>query len=191
MLYYISMRFFIALEVPDEDKTELKQVQTKVQKILPEVRLTDNGKLHLTLAFIGEQPDDLKESLIQILNDAASGIKKFEITPAYIDGFPNIHHPHTIWVGVKGDIDKLLHIRERIKDGLIGLKLAVDERRFTPHIAIAKAENLKIAPPTEEKLEQIMSGNFNPIVVSSIKLFESVPDEGFHTHNTLAEIKLL
>lgn len=185
------MRFFIALEVPEEDKTELKQVQEKVRQLLPDIRLTDNDKLHLTLAFVGEQPDDLKESLIEIITEATKNIQPFQITPSYIDGFPNIHHPHTLWVGVKGDIDKLLHIRERIKDGLIGLKISVDERRFTPHIAIAKAQNLKISADMEEKLEQVMSGNFKPVIVSSIKLFESVPDEGFHTHNTLAEIKLL
>lgn len=184
------MRFFIALEIPDQDRQQLKQVQNQLKKLLPGIRLTDNSKLHLTLAFIGEQPEELKESLIEILTQASENIKPFSITPSFLDGFPNIHHPHTLWVGVKGEVDKLMLIRERIKDGLLNLQIQVDERRFTPHIALAKARDLSINPTLEEKLQQLMVQDFQSILIESIKLFESVPDEGFHTHNTLAEIKL-
>lgn len=185
------MRYFIALEIPVEDRKELLQVQELLKELLPKVRLTNNDKLHITLAFIGEQPDELKETLINILNDSVTGVSPFNIIPSYIDGFPNIHHPHTIWVGPKGDIEKLLLIRERIKDSLNGIQIGIDERRFTPHIAIAKTNgNLFIDLQTEDKLRNIMDRSFAPIKVSSIKLFESVPDEGFHKHNTLAEIKL-
>lgn len=185
------MRFFIALEIPEENRAELKVIQQKVRELLPKIRLTDNSKLHLTLAFVGEQPDYLKEQLINVIAQAAREVKAFSVTPAYLDGFPSIHKPHTLWVGVKGDIDKLLIIRERIKDGLENLKLVVDERRFTPHIAIGKFSHFEINHQQEELMQQLMDHSvLNPILVNSIKLFESVPDEGFHTHNTLAEIQL-
>jgi RNA 2',3'-cyclic 3'-phosphodiesterase len=185
------MRFFIALEIPESDLEEFKIVQTRLKELLPSIRLTDNPKLHLTLAFIGDKDDKLKEQLIEVVNEAVSDIQPFSITPAYLDGFPSIHNPHTLWVGVKGDVDKLLLIRERIKDGLNALSIGVDERRFTPHIAIAKAQHLEINHEMEEKLQGLMAEGFDPIQISSIKLFESIPDEGFHTHNTLAEIKLV
>lgn len=184
------MRFFFALEIPDGDRRELQQVQQRIKAILPSIHLTDPNKLHLTLAFVGEQGEELKESLVEIMNKSVAGVSPFQITPSYIDGFPDIHHPHTLWVGVKGDIDKLLTIRERIKDSLQSLNLPVDVRRFTPHIAIGKIRGAKLGQNQEETLRQIMSTGFEPINVSSIKLFESVPDGGLHTHNTLAEIKL-
>lgn len=186
------MRFFIALEIPEPDRDQLKMVQNRLKELLPDIRPTENDKLHLTLAFIGEQEESLKDSLIKVLTDAASEIKPFSITPSYLDGFPNIHHPHTLWVGVKGDIDKLVIIRERIKDGVNALNIGIDERRFIPHIAIAKSNNrLKITHILEKSLQQMMEKlTFTPITISSIRLFESIPDEGFHTHNTLAEIKL-
>lgn len=185
------MRFFIALEIPKDCQSQLENVQEKLKNLIPAVRLTNSNKLHLTLAFVGERPEVLQDSLVEIIKNAAQEISPFEITPAYIDGFPNIHSPNTIWVGVKGDIDKLLLIRERIKDGLQNLRLEVDERRFTPHIAIAKVTNIRIDPRTENALAGLMAQNFDPIQISSIKLFESIPDEGFHRHNTLAEIKLI
>jgi RNA 2',3'-cyclic 3'-phosphodiesterase len=185
------MRFFIALEIPETSKRQLEEVQEKIITLIPEVRLTNPEKLHLTLAFIGERPDDLKESLIEVIKNAALEMPSFEITPAYLDGFPNIHHPNTLWVGVKGDIDKLLIIRERIKDGLKALDLIVDERRFTPHIAIGKLTNYEVSVEQELELERIMVTNFDPIAITSIKLFESSADEGLHIHNTLAEIQLV
>lgn len=185
------MRFFIALEIPEQSKQQLKQVQQQIKQLLPQVRLTDNDKLHLTIAFVGEQPESLREELIDALKHAAAGIQSFNITPAYLDGFPNIHHPHTIWVGVKGDVDRLLILRERIKDGLLYLNLETDERRFIPHIAVAKINNHQLTAVEEKAFEQIMSKDFNPIHVSEVKLFESVPEGGLHRHNTLARIPLV
>lgn len=185
------MRFFIALEVPEENRQELKRVQTKIKELLPGARLTDNTKLHITIAFVGEEPLEYKTNLVNIINQAVIGIKPFEVTPAYLDGFPNIHHARTLWVGVKGDIDKLLILRERIKDGLASLRIPIDERRFTPHIAIAKVNNSPVDSNLENILENFMEQDaFAPITVTSIKLFESIPSEGFHSHNTLAEISL-
>lgn len=186
------MRFFIALEIPEENKQQFQSIQRNLHTLIPQARLTDISKVHLTLAFLGEQPDSLKENLFDIIKNAAQNVPSFEVTPAYIDGFPTIHKPQVLWVGVKGDIDKVLLIRERIKDELKNLNLSVDERRFIPHITIAKLNNrFKVNQKMEVELEKIMAMPFNPVRISSIKLFESVPSDGFHQHNTLAEIKLI
>lgn len=186
------MRFFIALEIPDQSRRQLKIVQKKLGQVIPGIRLTDNEKVHLTVAFVGEQDESLKDALTDVMQKATFGIAPFEVTPAYIDGFPELHHSRTFWVGVKGDIDKLFIIRERVKDGLVKLNLNTDERRYIPHIAIAKInKGFRLKPHQEVELEKIMSVPFDPIEITSIKLFESIPEHGFHIHNTLAEIKLL
>ncbi|MBI4036504.1 RNA 2',3'-cyclic phosphodiesterase [Candidatus Daviesbacteria bacterium] len=185
------IRFFIALEIPDQSRAQLEEVQQKLKQVIPQLRLTDPEKVHLTVAFVGEQNDNLQPDLVAVIQKATWEIAPFEVTPAYIDGFPNLHHSHTFWVGVKGDIDKLFIIRERVKDGLARLGIPTDERRYIPHIAIAKtAKGFKLKPPQEVELERLMQIPFDPIAISSIKLFASLPEHGFHTHNTLAEIKL-
>lgn len=185
------MRFFIALEVPEDSRQQIQSVQQKLKQLVPEAKLTNPEKLHLTIAFVGEQRDDFKDGLIEIMKKAAANIPPFTVTPSYIDGFPHLHSANTLWVGVKGDIDKLYELRHHIKDGLSSLAPPVDQRRFVPHIAIAKLNYFKLSPNIEKQLDQIMSGKFSPIQVFSVKLFESIPEHGFHTHNTLAEIQLL
>ena len=186
------MRYFIALEIPEECKKQLEVVQHKIGELIPSSRLTDNEKLHLTSAFIGEQPDQMKETFVEVIKNAVKDIPPFLVTPAYIDGFPHLDNPRTLWVGVKGDIEKLFIVRERIKDGLIALGLDIDERRYIPHIAVAKTSNgYELLPQVQTEFERIALVNqFEPIIISSIKLFESIPEHGFHTHNTLAEISL-
>ena len=185
------MRFFIALEIPEKNRKQLNKVQQELRSIIPNARITDNEKLHLTLAFLGQQPDDLKDQLVEIIKKAAFKISPFEVTPAYIDGFPNIHHPHTLWVGVKGDVDKLILLGENLEDSLQKLHLPVDTRRFIPHIAIAKVSGLTIKDQLEIDLREVMTTHFEPIKITQIKLFESIADKGFHKHNTLAEIELI
>jgi RNA 2',3'-cyclic 3'-phosphodiesterase len=187
------MRYFIALEIPDQAKSELESVQQGLKNLIPEAKLTDNDKLHITIAFIGEQPPEVTKTLTEVIEQAARDLSPFTLVPGYIDAFPNLHHPRIIWVGVKEDVDKLFLLRERIKDGLQSLQLEVDERRYTPHIAIAKIKGkYHLDESSEDALESLMNNKpFQPIQVSSIKLFQSVPDHGFHSHNTLAQIPLI
>lgn len=185
------MRFFIALEIPSENILQFQAIQARLHTLIPQVRLTNLEKIHLTLAFLGEQPDELKDQLRNTIQAAALGVSSFEVTPAYIDGFPNLHHPQVLWVGVKGDVDQVLLIRERVKDGLTQVNLPVDERRFLPHITIAKLNShFRVDQNLEVELEKIMAQPFAPIKITSIKLFESIPSGSFHKHHTLAEIQL-
>ena len=184
------MRFFIALDIPSQSEHQLTDIQNKLKSILPQVSLTYPEKFHLTLTFVGEQPEELKEPLINVLKNSAREIPPFSVTPCCLDGFPHFHTANVLWLGVKGEIDKLIKIRHHIKDGLTQLGLDTDSRRFIPHIAIAKAHDLKITFEQEKLLEKIIPENLNSIFVDSIKLYESVPSKGLHEHNTLAEIKL-
>jgi hypothetical protein len=52
------------------------------------------------------------------------------------------------------------------------------------------SEQTLIDQNLEVELEKIMTMPFNPLLITSIKLFESVANEDFHSHNTLAEVKL-
>lgn len=185
------MRFFIALEIPKETKQELAELQLKVKRIIPGLKTSDPENLHLTIVFVGEQPTELRDPLVGILSKAIEGVEPFSVAPAYIDGFPSLHHARVLWIGVKGDIDKLFIIRERIKDGLKTLHLNTDERRFIPHIALGKLTRFNLSQQQESQLEELDTHFLEPINVTAVKLFESIPNHGFHSHNTLAEIKLI
>ena len=186
------MRFFIALDLPEESRLELQEVQQKLKELIPQAKLTDPEKLHLTIAFIGEQPNELKDRLVVAITEAAKDIPPFSVTPSFIDGFPHLHTAKILWAGVKGDTDKLYLLRHKIKDGLEDQNLGVDQRRYVPHIALAKVNNLNLDKQREETLQKIFKEiTIAPLTENSVKLFESIPNHGFHSHNTLAQIPLI
>lgn len=184
------MRFFIALEIPDQNKTEIEVIQNKIKGLIPQAKLTPQNKLHLTLAFIGDHPTTFIEPLTDLLTTATKNITPFTISPNYIDGFPTLHLADVLWLGVKGDTEKLFVIEERLQDGLAKLGLTNDLRRFTPHITIAKLNDFQMTPTIEATLQTLSLTEHPDIQVNSIKLFESIPDQSFHTHRVLTEINL-
>lgn len=60
------MRYFIALEIPNENLLQFKSIQESLSNLIPQARLTRLDKIHLTLAFLGEQPDNLEGQLVDI-----------------------------------------------------------------------------------------------------------------------------
>ncbi|MDO8638145.1 MAG: hypothetical protein Q7R43_01105 [Candidatus Daviesbacteria bacterium] len=67
-----------------------------------------------------------------------------------------------------------------------------EDRRYIPHIAVGKVNsNYILSEHQEARLQEMaVRKDFESINIVSIKLFESIPEEGFHRHNTLAEIPL-
>lgn len=60
-----------------------------------------------------------------------------------------------------------------------------------PIFTIAKlSSQFQVDSSLEVSLEKVMVQAFDPIIITSIKLFESEPQGAFHKHNTLAEVKL-
>ena len=77
------MRFFIALEIPTENELQFQSIQQSLHTLIPQVRLTSLDKIHLTLAFIGEQPETLRDQLVSLIESSVANTKPFEVIPAY------------------------------------------------------------------------------------------------------------
>ena len=50
--------------------------------LIPQAKITDPAKVHLTLAFLGEQNPEIKDKLVEIIEQSAKDISLFEVTPA-------------------------------------------------------------------------------------------------------------
>ena len=64
------MRYFIALEIPEENLAQFKSIQASLHTLIPQAKLTTLDKIHLTLAFVGEQPEELTSDLIKVIKSS-------------------------------------------------------------------------------------------------------------------------
>jgi len=178
------MRAFVAIDVPDPVRDVLEDLQERV----PFGKLTDPEQMHLTLAFLGEQPDDL----IQSAHEALEGIRfpAFDLHLRGLGTFGN-REPTVLWAGIK-DPSQVKALHDRILPALHGAGIVLERKRFRPHVTLARFD--RSGAPDHERLAQFLSRweSFPspPFRVESFGLRRSTPRPKGAIHDLLAEYPL-
>jgi len=137
------MRLFIAIELPEEAKEELR----KAQQQLPNGKLSLAKELHITLKFLGEvtpdRADEVREKLQKV---------KFEAFKAKLDSagfFPSEKYIRVIWAGIKPE-EETIKLQKEI-DSAICKEFPYDYK-FSPHITLAR---VKFVDDKKEFIQQL------------------------------------
>lgn len=167
-------RIFIAIELPDEIKETLSSFCCD----LPGIRWVPRDQIHLTLRFLGDvQPKEmtrLKEAL------AAIAFVPFPLAVQGVGHFPPHGHPRVLWIGLE-ESRPLLELQLRVETVATGIGIAPEERRFSPHITIARIkDNASAAVALFEAKHRPLS--FPPFTVNEFFLFSSVLSPKGATH---------
>jgi len=138
------MRVFIAIDLPENVKKEIKKIQDK----LPEFKgkKTEEENLHLTLKFLGEVEEDKVKEVKRRLGEIK--IKKFEAGLENLGVF-NPSFIKIVWLHLAG----CERLQEEIDDKLKGL--FKKEKRFMSHLTIARVKNVANKKEFLEKLREI------------------------------------
>src|ERR1019366_2293353 len=98
------------------------EVQRAIEDLISELRAHNDGikwastaNFHLTLKFLGsafpiEKDHRLQPELEKIAADTAA----FELEAAGVGGFPDLKHPHVLWVGLRSEA--LKDVAARLED---------------------------------------------------------------------------
>ena len=130
------MRLFIALDIPDEIRERISRFMDGVRNFAPEARWVHSESLHVTLKFIGEQPDaaveKVKEELAGITAAAA------DIHFQGYGFFPTAKSARVFWVGMESS-PQLAELASAIDDKMSRLGIAKENRPFSPHLTLARS----------------------------------------------------
>jgi 2'-5' RNA ligase len=134
-----QVRCFIAVELPDEVKTGLDQLQAQIKSgRQTSVKWVNPYGVHLTLKFLGNVASDRIDPITAAMEEASQGVSPFQLEVKDLGVFPNLRRVQVVWVGVSGEVDKLAKLQQRIESNLAGLGFAPERRRFTPHLTLAR-----------------------------------------------------
>jgi len=137
-----QIRSFIAIELPDELKLALKQLEARLKLgEQPSVKWVDPDSIHLTLKFLGNIAIDRTGEITKVMEEAAQGISPFHLEVKDLGVFPNLKRAQVAWVGISGEVDKLGQFQQRIESNLARLGFAPESRSFTPHLTLARVRN--------------------------------------------------
>jgi 2'-5' RNA ligase len=172
-----QIRSFIAIELPDELKLELTQLEArlKVGK-QPWVKWVDPYSIHLTLKFLGGIAADRIGQITRAMEEAAQGISPFHLEVKDLGVFPNLRRVQIVWVGMGGEVDKLGQLQQRIESSLASLGFTAETRRFTPHLTLARLRD-QASPDERQRFGQLIASTkfeaIYTIKVDSINLMRS------------------
>ncbi len=172
-----QVRCFIAVELPDELKKGLTQLQSRLKSgEQPGVKWVDPYSIHLTLKFLGSVAVDRIDEITKAIEEAARGMPPFYLEVKELGVFPNLRRVQVAWVGIRGEVDKLGQLQQRIESNLARLGFAPESRPFTPHLTLARLRD-QASPAERQRLgELIVSTRFETaytIEVDAISLMKS------------------
>ena len=124
-------RLFVAVDLP----VEVKEAVTDICRNLPGARWVSAEQLHLTLRFIGEADEALFRQVKKALAKVAAD--PFPLALNGVGHFPPGKNARVLWVGME-QIEPLLKLQRKVELALLDAGIAAEERRFSPHITIAR-----------------------------------------------------
>lgn len=171
------IRSFIAIELPSEVKQELIALEGLLKKRCPQVvRWVDPQGIHITLKFLGDIASDRIDEINMAIDEATQGLNPFRLELQEVGAFPNLNRVNVIWVGAKGELDKLAYLQKQIESNTEQLGFSREERAFTPHLTLGRVRNYT-SPDDRKKVGQILAqtpfASSQVIMVDSVNLMKS------------------
>ena len=128
-----TQRLFVAIALPAPVRDEL----VALAQPLAGVNWTQPEKLHLTLRFLGDVPEEKIDSVMAHL--ATVRVEPFILPVEGVGVFPAKGPPRVVWIGVGHGHPRLHQLRQRVDDALLAAGLIeLDVHTFHPHATLAR-----------------------------------------------------
>jgi len=158
-----KIRTFIAIEIPDEIRNKIGELQTSLKKLGGRVSWTKPGNIHLTLKFLGDTDENLIDEIASQLQESVASIQPIQIAIRTVGTFPNFKYPRVIWVGAESEQQQLVELAAKIDDSVERFGFKKENRLFSAHITFGRVKDVKGIQPVMDKLreqEDFVAGSF-------------------------------
>jgi 2'-5' RNA ligase len=177
------MRLFIALDIDDAIRERIARFLEGVSGFVPDARWAKPESLHVTLKFIGEQPEPAVQRIKQTLSSIQSGIP--EINFRGYGFFPTAKSARVFWLGMEA-APQLAAMAAAIDDKMATLGIPKEDRAFSPHLTLARSAGGSGSPRRsrtdapnrtfqrlQEKLAALSTPEFGTMTAREFFLYQS------------------
>jgi len=180
------MRVFLAIDISEEVRGRLAAMTEELRPTSTAARWVASESVHLTLKFIGEIPrercQDIDRGLVGL------SWKPFPISVHGIGFFPGARSARVLWAGLHAPA--LQGLAEEIEVRLEREGFERDERKFSPHLTLARSKNVKLESSLVNACERFLDADFGSFTVDRYYLYESTLKPGGSTYTKLKEYLL-
>ncbi len=141
------MRLFIALDIDEEIRQRIRTFLDGVRGFAPDARWVRAESLHVTLKFIGEQPEGALGALEHAL--AKVSASPFELSFRGYGFFPTPKSARVFWIGIQSG-PQLPALASAIDNATATLEIPREDRAFSPHLTLARRGGGSGSPRRQE-----------------------------------------
>ena len=131
-------RTFVALTLDAETRAAVAEQIEQLRPLSQAVAWVPAANLHVTLKFLGNQPEPRLDDIASALGEAAVATDAFAVTLHGLGGFPGMERPRILWVGAADGALAARALQERIEVALEARDFARDARPWHPHLTIGR-----------------------------------------------------
>ncbi len=167
------LRLFVAIDLPQNIKENLKMLIQELAKSAKEARWVAPENLHITFKFIGNFPEENLAKLIESLTTATKKIRKFELKLGKLGAFPTSKKARIFWIGTEKSELEIERLHKLIDSALEKFGIEKEGRKFHSHVTLARFKN-------PQNVENLITESTNTMLikdtfkVNEVSLFKSV-----------------
>lgn len=163
----MSKHYFIGIKIPQAAANKLDDTRRQ-WGLKSHKRYTPPVDMHITLIFIGDDPNQEIDAVAEALSDIKHS--PFQLTIHGVGTFGNPATPRIIYASLK-ESEELNLLQDQVRQAVKGFRLNPDSKKFVPHITLA-AKWAGGAPVKQELTLEPLS-----FEVTEFSLFEIHPRE--------------
>jgi 2'-5' RNA ligase len=184
------MRLFVALDVPEVAKREVRRRLAAVRDRLPRAKWVDPDNLHVTLAFLGEVDAAKLPALSARLGAAFAPFEPMDLRLSSSGTFPPGRPARVAWIGVDAPREIAALHREVMAAAVETLGIEPEAREHRSHVTLARCSGAWRREAIE-KLTHAFSGAIGPPFVADRGiLYESRLSPSGARYRAVAEFPL-
>ena len=190
MAHHHSLRLFVAFALPVSLQNRLSQEVSFLQLAGAQVRWVPGKNMHLTLRFLGDVRADEIVGVTNILDEATADLSPARLLVGGIKTFPlNKAAPRAITADVRGQMDPLHDLYNRLQRGFGGLGFKPESKGWNPHVTIGRVRGNRNIPELMERVADSNKNDFGALTVNSAHLMMSDTEPEGPIYNTMQEFR--
>jgi 2'-5' RNA ligase len=187
-----DIRAFLAIDPPAVVLQNIEGVQNRLKKsIRGTIRWVHTEGIHLTLKFFGDISVGDVKNISQIIEKRAAASSQFELEINGLGAFPDAARPRIIWLGIAGQLGRLLSLQKDLEEEFFMLGFPKEQRPFRAHLTVGRVKIPKGIVgliPAVEAAGNLTAGTFT---VDEVVLFQSSLTPRGAIYTKLASFPLL
>jgi 2'-5' RNA ligase len=138
-----AMRIFVALDLDPAIRERIHKFVEEISTMAPDARWISAESLHVTLKFIGEQPDAAVSQIEASLQSIKA--EPFQVSFSGTGFFPTPRAARVFWIGIQAE-NALTGLANTIDESLARIGIPKEDRAFSPHLTLARTRGGSGAP---------------------------------------------